>query len=31
MWRAMLDKQDVNLGLKREKVEAANMEAKIPA
>jgi hypothetical protein len=27
MWRVMLDKQDVKLGLEREKVEATKMEA----
>jgi hypothetical protein len=27
MWKAMLEKQDVKIGLEREKVEAAKMEA----
>ena len=27
MWKPMLDKQDVKIGLEREKVEAAKMEA----
>jgi hypothetical protein len=27
MWRVMLEKQDVKLGLEREKVEATKMEA----
>jgi hypothetical protein len=26
MWKAMLEKQDVKIGLEREKVEAAKME-----
>jgi hypothetical protein len=28
MWRAMLENQDVKLGLEREKVEAAKMKAR---
>jgi hypothetical protein len=27
MWKAMLEKQDVKIGLEREKVEATKMEA----
>jgi hypothetical protein len=27
MWKAMLDKQDVKIGLEREKVEAVKMES----